>query len=53
MEKAILELVNDFSIWRGNPFTLASMVAELQKDTIKQKLIDAGETTAADLVEWG
>ena len=32
MDKAILDIVNDFSAWRGNPFTLASLVAEQQRE---------------------
>lgn len=32
MDKAILDIVNDFTIWRGNPFTLASLVAEKQRE---------------------
>ena len=32
MDKAILDIVNDFSAWRGNPFTLASLVAEKQRE---------------------
>ena len=32
MQKDILALVNDFSLWRGNSFTLATLVAEMVKD---------------------
>ena len=32
MQKEILALVNDFAQWRGNSFTLATLVAEMVKD---------------------
>lgn len=32
MDKSILDIVNDFPAWRGNPFTLASLVAEKQRE---------------------
>lgn len=32
MNKKILEIVEDFSSWRGNSFTLAVLVAEAVKD---------------------
>jgi len=28
MGKALLDVVNDFASWRGNPFTLAQLIAE-------------------------
>lgn len=31
MDKRILDIVNDFSSWRGNPFTLAALVEDAQK----------------------
>ncbi len=32
MDKRILEIVNDFAAWRGNSFTLATLVAEKQRE---------------------
>lgn len=31
MDKRILDIVNDFAQWRGNPFTLAALVADIQR----------------------
>ncbi len=31
MGKRILDIVNDFAQWRGNPFTLAALVADVQR----------------------
>jgi hypothetical protein len=50
MNKNILDLVNDFNQWRGNPFTLANLIIDLQNQNIRQKLIDAGEDNAAGIV---
>jgi len=32
MDKRILEIVNDFTQWRGNTFTLASLISEKQRE---------------------
>lgn len=50
MGKRILELVNNFSEWKGNSFTLANAIVELQKDIDRQKLIEGGFTEAAELI---
>lgn len=44
MDKRILDLVNDFAQWRGNSFTLAALVAELQKQIDREKLEAAGQS---------
>ena len=48
MDKRILELVNNFSEWKGN--SLANAIVELQKDIDRQKLIEGGFTEAAELI---
>jgi len=50
MDKRILDLVNDFSQWKGNSYTLANLVIELQKDIDREKLIAAGLTEAAEVI---
>ena len=39
MDKRILDLVNDFPQWRGNPFTLATLVSELQQEIDAEALV--------------
>jgi hypothetical protein len=50
MGKALLDVVNDFASWRGNPFTLAQLIAEKQKELIREKLIAEGMPEAAEKV---
>lgn len=50
MDKLILEIVNDFSQWNGNTFTLAVLVAEAQKEIDRQKLIDATFLEASEII---
>lgn len=47
MQREILELVNDFSQWRGNSFTLATLVAEL----VKRKAAESVETEHPEAAE--
>ncbi len=48
MDKAILDIVNDFAQWKGNAFTLAALVAAAQREADRQRLIDAGLPEAAE-----
>ena len=50
MDRRILNLVNDFSLWKGNPYTLAVLLAEKQKELVKERLIEAGYVEAAEVV---
>ena len=50
MDKRILELVNDLSLWKGDAFRLAAMVAALQIEIDKEKLEAAGHTEAAGVL---
>jgi hypothetical protein len=50
MDKRVLDLVNDFSQWKGNPFTLANLIVELQKDLDREKLLAAGLPEAAEVI---
>lgn len=48
MGKEILDIVNDFSQWKGNSFTLAALIVEKQKELDRQALAAAGFTEAAE-----
>lgn len=48
MQKEILEIVNDFSQWRGNSFTLAVLVSEFVKERAAQAIEEYPE--AAEIV---
>lgn len=42
MDKRILDLVNDFSAWKGDTYKLAMLVAALQKAIDADKLAELG-----------
>jgi hypothetical protein len=50
VDKRILDLVNDFSQWKGNSFTLANLIVEMQKDIDREKLVVAGFAEAAEFI---
>lgn len=50
MEKTIIDLVADFSQWKGDMYRLAALVAAAQKEKIADKLEAAGYPEAAELV---
>ena len=50
MDKRILDLVNDFAQWRGNAFTLAALVADLQREIDRDKLAAAGMMEATEVI---
>lgn len=50
MDKRILELVSDFSKWRGDTFKLAALVADLQREIDRETLVAAGFPEQADLI---
>jgi hypothetical protein len=50
MDKRILDLVNDFSQWKGNSYTLANLIVELQKEIDREKLTASGFTEAAEVI---
>lgn len=49
MDKQILDIVKDFSLWNGNSFTLAQIVSAKQKELDKEALITAGFADAAEV----
>ena len=50
MDKSIIELINDFSQWKGNSFTLAALIVERQKEIDRQTLIAAGFNEASEAI---
>lgn len=50
MDKSILDLINDFSQWKGNTFTLAALIVERQKEIDRQTLVNAGFPDAAEAI---
>ena len=52
MDKRILDLVADFSLWRGDSYRLAAMVADKQREIAREALIAAGHPEAAVLICW-
>lgn len=50
MDKRILDLIADFPQWRGDTYRLAVLVAELQKEITREKLVEHGFEAAAELV---
>lgn len=50
MDKRILELVGNFSLWKGDSYRLAHLVAELQKEIDREKLEAAGHTEAVEVI---
>ena len=50
MDRSILDLINDFSQWKGNTFTLAALIVEKQKEIDRRALFDAGFTEAAEVI---
>lgn len=50
MDKTILDIINDFAAWKGNPFTLAALIVAQANEITRQKLIDAGYPEAAEHV---
>ena len=50
MDKRILDLIADFSQWKGDTYRLAVLIAEMQKEIDREKLIAAEMLEAAELI---
>lgn len=50
MDKSLIDVVNDFSRWRGDTYRLAALIAAHQKEQDAPALDDAGFTEAAEVV---
>ena len=50
MDKRILELIADFSQRKGDTYRLAVLIAEMQKDIDREKLVAADYPEAAEVI---
>lgn len=50
MDKRILELVGDFSSWKGDSYRLAVLIAEMQKEIDREILIGKGFEEASEVI---
>lgn len=50
MDKRIIDLVGDFTKWRGDTYRLAVMIVELQKEIDRETLVNTGFTEAAEVI---
>lgn len=50
MDKCILELIANFSLWKGDTYRLAALILDCQRNMIRQQLVDAGYSEAAELL---
>jgi hypothetical protein len=48
--KKIMEIVDDYQSWRGNSFTLATMVSEAAKQHAADIAVEAGNEAIAQLI---
>ena len=48
MDKIILAVVDEFSEWKGNAYTLANLIAEKQKEIDRETLLNAGFIEASE-----
>jgi hypothetical protein len=48
--KKIMEIVDDYQSWRGNSFTLATLVAEAAKANAANVAVEAGSEVIAQLI---
>lgn len=50
VDKYMLEIVSNFSLWKGDTYRLASLIAAAQKEADAQKLDAAEMPEAAEIV---
>lgn len=50
MDKRILDLIADFSKWRGDTYKLAAQVIDLQKEIDREAVANAGFPEAAEAI---
>ena len=50
MDKSFLDLIGDFSLWKGDVYRLVALVAEKQKECDREKLISEGFPEAAEVI---
>ena len=52
MDKTFLDLIGDFSQWKGDVYRLVVLVVEKQKEQDRAKLVDAGFPETAEVLKW-
>lgn len=50
MDKRILDLVKDAEQWKGDPYKLAALVVDLQRQVDREALVAAGHDVAAEVL---
>jgi hypothetical protein len=50
VDKAILEIIADFSQWKGDSYRLAAIIVEKQKEIDRAKVESAGFPEAAEAI---
>jgi hypothetical protein len=50
MDKQILAIIDNFSEWKGNTYTLANLIVEQQKEIDREKLIVAGFVELSEVI---
>ena len=50
MDKTFIDLIGDFSQWKGDVYRLVALVVEKQKEQDRVKLVDAGFHEAAEVI---
>ncbi len=50
MDKRVVDLISNFSQWRGDTYKLAALIVELQKEIDRETLVNAGQPEAAELL---
>lgn len=50
MDKALLDIVNDFTQWKGNAFTLAALISAKQRELDADAVEAAGHPEAAEVL---
>ena len=51
--RKLKELVDDYSQWRGNSYTLAALIAAAQRDEDADKAEAVGQVELADQIRGG
>ena len=50
MDKTFLDLTGDFSQWKGGVYRLVALGVEKQKESDREKLVNAGFPEAAEVI---
>ena len=50
MDKSYLDLIGDFSLWKGDVYRLVALVVERQKESDREKLVNVGFPEAAEVI---